>query len=549
MSQILNKNPKYYIKTFGCQMNTSDTERVTTILEALGYGVAEGVPEADLVIFNTCSVRQKAEDKALGMIKEVAKAKRKNPDMLIAITGCMVRQSGVKADVAKVKNGLPLPAYRLHRSLDLKSRGLTAKKGYDPLLTRLKHIDLVFRIEDIAILGDLLKEANPKLSLKEIVDEGTLENYFKIAPKIETPVQAFVPIMTGCDKFCTYCIVPFTRGREFSRKFEDVLDECKKLVKNGTKEITLIGQTVNTYGLSRMDRASGNFRWYYDKGGQISSATRSAQLAPRNKEAKPTLFHGNRPDDSGIEKPFVTLLKAVNELKKDGLRRLRYTSPHPRDFTDDVIDAIAGLETVCPHIHMPVQSGSDSVLKRMNRNYTMEEYVRIMKRMREKIPGLSITTDLIVGFCGETDEEFNETYKMYDELEWDFCYLAQYSVRSGTVAERMMEDDVPKLVKKERWEKMNELMKRKIFKKNKSYEGRTVEVLVEKSKRLVASSSESMTYLSSGKTPDSKEIEFHSSRDLKGEFVNVKITEGLEWIIRGEVITPNSKPLPVRLGI
>lgn len=513
-------------------MNTSDTERVTTILEALGYHSAEGAEEADLVIFNTCSVRQKAEDKALGMIKDIAKVRRKNPDMLIAITGCMVRQSGVKADVAKVKNGLSLPAYREHRSLDLKSRGLTAKKGYDPLLTRLKHIDLVFRIEDIAILGNLLKEANPNLLLNEIVDEGTLENYFKIAPKMETPVQAFVPIMTGCDKFCTYCIVPFTRGREYSRKFEEIINECTKLVESGTKEITLIGQTVNTYGLSRMDRASGNFRWYYDKGGQISSA-----------------YRGNRPDDSGIEKPFVTLLKAVDELKKDGLRRLRYTSPHPRDFTDDVIDAIATLETVCPHIHMPVQSGSDSVLKRMNRNYTMEEYVRIMKRMHEKIPGLSITTDLIVGFCGETDEEFNETYKMYDELEWDFCYLAQYSPRKGTVSERMMEDDVPRSVKKERWEKMNTLMKRKVFKKNKSYEGRTVEVLVEKSKRLAASPSESTTYLSSGRTPDSKEIEFHSSRDLKGEFVNVKITEGLEWIIRGEVITSNSKPRPVRLGI
>lgn len=500
-------------------MNTSDSERVTTILEALGYESVteeESLVYVDFVIFNTCSVKQKAEDKMLGVIKHYHKMRKKNPNIILGITGCMVRQTGVKEDVRKIKEGRDgeIPEYRKARAIDLKKRGLTAKKGYDILLTRLTQIDLVFRIEDIAILGNLLSEVNPNLQLNEIVDEGTLENYFKIAPKVETPVQAFVPIMTGCDKFCTYCIVPFTRGREYSRKFEDILEECKKLVKSGTKEITLIGQTVNTYGLSRMDRASGNFKWYYDKGGQISSA-----------------YRGNRPDDSGVEKPFVTLLKEVDKLKADGLRRLRYTSPHPRDFTDDVIDAITILPTICPHIHMPVQSGSNTVLKRMNRNYTMEEYVEILEKMRSKIPNLVITTDLIVGFSGETDEEFEETYKMYDTLEWDFCYISQYSPRKGTVSERMMDDDVSREVKKQRWDRINELMKQKIHKRNKEYEGRTVEVLVEKSELI-----DGKSYVCSGRTPESKEVQFSSGRDLTGEFVNVKITQGLEWIIRGELV-------------
>ncbi|MDP4007794.1 MAG: MiaB/RimO family radical SAM methylthiotransferase [Candidatus Peregrinibacteria bacterium] len=515
MSHIVTK-PKFFIKTFGCQMNTSDSERVITVLEALGYesvNEEESLKYVDFVIFNTCSVKQKAEDKMLGVIKHYHKMRKINPNIILGVTGCMVRQTGVKEDVRKIKEGRgdEIPEYRKVRALDLKKRGLAAKKGYDILLTRLTQIDLVFRIEDIAILGNLLKEVNPNLQLNEIVDEGTLENYFKIAPKVETKVQAYVPIMTGCDKFCTYCIVPFTRGREYSRKFEEIIDECTRLVKSGTQEITLVGQTVNTYGLSRMDRASKNFDWYYHKGGQISSA-----------------YRGNHPDESGVEKPFITLLKAVDKLKTKGLKRLRYTSPHPRDFTDDVIDAITSLDTICPHIHMPVQSGSNTVLKRMNRNYLAEEYVEILQKMREKIPNLVITTDIIVGFCGETDEEFEETYKMYDALEWDFCYISQYSPRKGTVSERMMDDDISREVKKERWEKMNELMKQKTHKKNKSYEGRVVEVLVERS-----TLEKDNTYLNSGRTPDSKEIQFISDQDLTGEFVNIKITEGLEWLLRG----------------
>ena len=515
-------------------MNTSDTERIVTILEALGYTyVKEDAldDQLDLMLFNTCSVKQKAEDKMLGVIKHYSKMRKKNPHLLLGITGCMVRQSGVKADVLKVKDGRTdeIPEWRRHRALDLKKRGLNAKKGYDALLTRLDQIDLVFRIEDIARLGDLLTEANPALTLNEIVDEGTLDNYFKVVPKQTTKVQAYVPIMTGCDKFCTYCIVPFTRGREYSREFDAIIKECTELVKNGTKEITLVGQTVNTYGLSRMDRASGKFDWYYRNGGQISSA-----------------YRGNRPDDSGVEKPFVTLLREIDKLKSKGLKRLRYTSPHPRDFTDDVIEALASLATVCPHIHMPVQSGSDTVLKRMNRNYTFKEYVEILNKMREKIPGLIITTDLIVGFCGETDEEFEETYNMYDELEWDFCYISRYSARKGTVSERMMEDDVPREVKKERFERMNELMKQKIHKKNLTYEGRVVEVLVEKCEPAdtdvsqVSSSgsdlNESQIFHCSGRTPCFKEVHFQSGRDLTGQFADVKVTEGLEWLLRGKLV-------------
>ncbi len=500
-------------------MNTSDTERVMTILEAVGYEKTDKLEDTDLVIFNSCSVRQKAEDRVFGAIKEAAKLRKGNPNFLIGITGCMVRQSGIMADRETVKeHGIEgLPEWRHHRALELRKRGLLAKKGVDPLLKRLSNIDFVFRIEDVSRLGDLLSEANSNLKLNKIIDEGTLENYFKIAPKQENKIQAFVPIMTGCDKFCTYCIVPFTRGREFSRPLDEVIKECTELVENGTEEITLVGQTVNTYGLSRFDRASHKFDWYYDKGGQISSAYRNCEE-----------------DQSGVEKPFVTLLKEIDKLKEKGLKRLRYTSPHPRDFTDDVIETLAELQTICPHIHMPVQSGSDTVLKRMNRNYTAEEYIHIMNRMRELIPNLSITTDIIVGFCGETDEEFEETYKMYNELEWDFCYLAQYSPRKGTVSERMMDDDIPRETKKARWDRLNELMKEKVHKKNREYVGRTVEVLVEKSIQ-----QEDSSYICSGRTDTFKEVEFPSNTDLTGKFIQVKVTEGLEWLLRGEVTDPS----------
>ncbi|MBT6068423.1 MiaB/RimO family radical SAM methylthiotransferase [Candidatus Peregrinibacteria bacterium] len=516
---------KYFIKTYGCQMNTSDTERVMTILEALGYEKTETLEDTDLVIFNSCSVKQKAEDKGFGAIKDAAKFRKKNPNLLIGLTGCMIRQSGVKADRAVVKeHGIEgLPKWRQERALELKKRGLLAKKGVDPLFVRLSRIDFVFRIEDVSLLGDLLKEANPNLKLNKIIDEGTLENYFKITPRQENKVQAFVPIMTGCDKFCTYCIVPFTRGREFSRPLEEVVKECTELVENGAEEITLIGQTVNTYGLSRFDRASHKFDWYYNEGGQISSA-----------------YRGNKEDTSGVEKPFATLLKKIDSLKEKGLKRLRYTSPHPRDFTDDVIEVIAKLETICPHIHMPVQSGSDTVLKRMNRNYTVEEYMKMMMKMKDLIPNLSITTDIIVGFSGETDEEFEETFQMYDSLEWDFCYISQYSPRKGTVSERMMDDDVPRETKKIRWDRLNELMKTKIHKKNLSYVGKVVEVLVEKSVHVNNSSDRSenppsLIYLCSGRTPDSKEVQFQSPEPLIGKFINVKVTEGLEWLLRGEI--------------
>lgn len=496
-------------------MNVSDTERLVTILEALGLKKADENELANFVIFNTCSVKQKAEDKVFGAIKLVGREKKRNPNLFIGITGCMVRQSGVKADIQRIKsdNLEDIPDWRKQRSIELKKLGLTTKKGYDPLLQRVKNIDFVFRIEDIAHLGKLLSEVAPTFELNEIIDEGTVENYFKIAPRHESSAQAFVPVMTGCDKFCTYCIVPFTRGREYSRKFDDIISECESLVKSGIKEITLVGQTVNTYGLSRMDRASKNFDWYYKAGGQISSA-----------------YRGNRLDDSGIEKPFVRLLKDVDNLKTLGLKRLRYTSPHPRDFTDDVIDTLASLETVCPHIHMPVQSGSDTVLKRMNRNYSMQEYKEIMQKMRAKIPNLIITTDIIVGFCGETEAEFEETYQMYKELEWDFCYLGQYSPRKGTVSERMMDDDVPKEVKKERWERMNSLMKTITFKKNNSYKGKILEVLVEKSFK------KDGKFICSGRARDSKEVEFESGRDLKGEFVNVKVTLPREWLLKGELV-------------
>lgn len=451
---------KYFIQTYGCAMNTTDSERVASVLERLGYAPAENKEEADFLAFNTCSVRQKAEDRVLGLRRELKKMQKQNPKLNIAITGCMVRDTSTQKNEKK-----------------------------DKLLTTMPELAIAFRIEDVAQLPELLTEVDPELNFEDQLDDGTLENYFKIAPKKETPYSVFVPIMTGCDKYCTYCIVPYTRGREYSRDFDEIMEECRKHVEEGAVEITLVGQTVNTYGLSFQDRKSGKF-------------------------------------ENFNESPFATLLREVDKLKELGLKRLRFTSPHPRDFKDDVIDAMAECETVCPYFHMPVQSGDNAVLRRMNRNYTMQEYMDILTKIREKIPHVAISTDIIVGFCGETEEEFQNTLDMYADLEWDWCYLARYSPRKGTYSEKKMEDDVPRKVKAERWHRLNDLMVSIAAKKHAAFVGQTLEVLV----------TSQIGQTCEGRTPEFKEVQFKSGRQLVGQIVPVKITAAREVQLQGELV-------------
>lgn len=457
---------KYYIQTLGCAMNYSDTERVSSLLEKMGYKKT-GVPEkTDLYIFNTCSVRQKGEDRVHGQLRNLAQWKKKNPRLLVGITGCMVRKTSSKNSESEDKDSL--------------LKGQSIRRGT---------IDFVFNIKDSHKLGEILKEAQPALDLPSL-DEANLYDYLKIKPNYSSKFQAFIPIQVGCDKYCTYCIVPYARGREQSRPMEEVLEECKRVVENGCKEITLVGQTVNSYGTSAIDKKSGLFK--------------------------------------GGNEPFITLLYEIDKLKKEGLNRVRFTSPHPKDFTDKLIQAHVELETLCNHVHLPVQAGHNSLLKRMNRQYTVKQYKEIIKKIRTAIPDCAISTDIIVGFCGETDEEFEGTYNLFKEMEWDMAYLARYSPRPGTTSGTAWEDDVPKATKAARWHQLNDFLNICSLEKNKACEGKTMEVLVE--------SFNKETGECEGKARNNKVVQFPGKPEQIGELLKVKITKGLQWLLKGEQV-------------
>lgn len=451
---------RYFIKTFGCAMNYSDSERVAAVLERLGYQHTADEESADLLLLNTCQVKQKAEDRVFGLRKNLHVLHKKNKHLKIGVTGCMVRKSSTQ------KN----------------------ESNRDHILDVMSEVDFAFRIEDLAKIPDFLKELDPGLSFKDVLDDGTLENYFKISPKKSSNYSVFVPVSTGCDKFCTYCIVPYSRGREFSRDFDEVLAECEKHVNEGAIEITLVGQTVNSYGLSFNDKKSGKFAKYG-------------------------------------KSPFASLLKAVDRLSEKGLKRLRFTSPHPRDFFDELIDTMATLKTICPYIHMPVQSGDDRVLQRMNRNYRTKEYKEIMRKIKTRMPNCAISTDIIVGFSGEMEEEYENTLNMYKELEWDFCYLSRYSSRKGTYAEKKMKDDVSQKTKAERWHKLNNLLKEISKKKHHAFIGKQVEVLV----------TQQIGQTCIGRSAEYKEVKFKSGRSLIGQLANVKILKSGTFQLEGEL--------------
>lgn len=478
---------KYIIKTYGCQFNYSDSERTATVLENAGYKPTKRESEADLIVFNTCSIKQKAEDRVYGLMPLMRELKKTNKKLLVAITGCMVRKSSTRPS-------------RSSANTLMRQKGASIQKSVekDPLIEALPEVDLVFRIEDLAILPNLLLEANPKLplNLREEGDGSTLQNYFKINPKSVSKFQSFVPIARGCDKFCAYCVVPYTRGRERSRPAKEILAECEMLVSKGCKEITLLGQNVDSYGLSFLDRKEKRF-----------------------KPLKP-----------GEKIYFTRLLEEVDKLKSKGLKRVRWTSPHPKDMTDDVIDAVARLETQMPYIHLPVQAGSNAMLKKMNRPYTVERYLELIKKIRKKIPDCAISTDIIVGFCGETEEMFNETVELFKKVRWDMIYFSPYSMRKFTAAHRTMKDDVPSAEKSRRWHVINNLLNEISLEKHKKFEGKNVNVLVERYLK---------GGLCEGYSEHYKRTQFPvksaaEGKKLIGQIVPVKVKKGLKWNLRGE---------------
>lgn len=439
------KKKLYYIETWGCQMNEEDSEKLAGMLENMGYVKTEVRNESDIIIFNTCCVRENAELKVYGNLGELKALKRKNPNLIIAVSGCMMQQKGIPELI---------------------------KKKYP-------HVDLIFGTHNIHRLPELIHNSmQSKSTLIEIWDaEGDIIEGLPI--QREGDIKAFVTIMYGCNNFCTYCIVPYTRGRERSREPESIINEIKSLSSKGYKEITLLGQNVNSYG----------------------------------KDLENTTF--------------ADLLRMVNEV--EGIERIRFMTSHPKDLTDDVILAIKECKKVCEQIHLPVQSGSTQILKKMNRKYSKEDYLSLVERIKSQIDGAVLTTDIIVGFPGETDEDFNETLDLVSKVEYDSAFTFIYSVRKGTPAERY-ETQIPEDVKHERFNRLVELLNSISERKNREYKEKTVEVLVE------GYSKNDDTRLT-GRTRTGKLVNFSGGDiNFKGKLVKVKITEPQTWTLQGELI-------------
>lgn len=432
-------------------MNYSDSERVASVLENAGFQKG-AEDEADLLVVNTCSVRQKSEDKAVGFMRQY---KKDRPKSKIAVTGCMVRQTG------------------------------DAENSRDPLL-RLDPIDFVFRIEDSARVPKMLEPHFPDHDFEVFADSfgsGSIENYFRINPKTVNKTQVYVPIMQGCDKFCTFCIVPYTRGRELSRPMEDVVNECREHVEAGAKEITLLGQNVNSYR-----------------------------------------------DGTDGPKCFAELLLAIDKFHELGLSRIRFTSAHPQDFTDDVIEALSTMKCHCPYIHLPVQHGSNQVLRAMNRNYKIEKYKDIIARIRTAMPDTTLATDIIVGFPGETEEQFQELCDFAHEMKFDFSYTAIYSPRKHTAAARMESEFIPRPEQKERFARFDAVIKEHAWANRAKYVGQEVEVLVEKSEIM-----ENGLYRNTGRSREFFEVWFEAGRPYLGKEVNVSLKEQKGYVFSGEL--------------
>ena len=435
----------FFIETWGCQMNEEDSEKLSGMLKKLGYKRTEDRTSADLIIFNTCCVRENAELKVYGNLGMLKKLKIKNPNLIIAICGCMMQQKDMAKNIIK----------------------------------RFPFVDIIFGTHNAYKFPEYLNRVQQEnTSVIEIQDKesGIVEG---LPIDRESNVKAFVTIMYGCNNFCTYCIVPYVRGRERSRKPEDIEKEIKELISKGYKEITLLGQNVNSYGKTLEPKVS-----------------------------------------------FSDLLRRINSI--DGVERIRFMTSHPKDLTEDVIDAVAECSKVCEQIHLPVQSGSTSLLKKMNRNYSKEGYLNLVKKIREKVPDAAITTDIIVGFPGETEEDFEETLNLAREVQYDSAFTFIYSKRKGTPAYDFKEQ-IPEDIKHERFNRLVEVINESSARKNKVYEGRTEEILVE------GTSKNDNTKLA-GRTRSGKLVNFEGNKKDIGKLVKVHITKATSFSLLGEEI-------------
>ena len=456
---------KVYIETLGCQMNKSDAERMFGMLEHLDYTETKDPKEADLLIINTCSIRQLSEEKAYSQIGVWGKWKKNKPDLKIVFAGCVAQQAG--------KN----------------------------LFKRAPYVDLVLGTQRLYELPSLIKRIEDGERIVSTEEKHYEESDIKIN-RVKS-INAWVPIMEGCNNFCTYCIVPYTRGRECSRKPNLIINEIKKALSEGFKEITLLGQNVDSYGkgLGLNDK------------GEID-----------NVDSKD---FGKDAEGNTINLSW--LLRKVNGL--EGNFRIRFVTSYPTDITEELIDTVIELDKVCEYFHIPMQSGDDYVLKKMNRRYDYKTYKTICDHLRARIPDVTITSDFIAGFPGETEEQFQNTLKAMTELELDYSNTAAYSPREKTVAAKWTDLFIDEDVKFERLARLNEHNRECCLISNKKYVGRELEVLIEKFE-----TRKNGDTVITGRTRNNKIVHIKHDKDITGEFVYARITRARTWYLNGELV-------------
>ena len=446
------KELKYNILTMGCQLNENDSEKLCGMLEKMGYIRTDNFQEADLNLFNTCCVRENAEDRLFGKLGELKRRKEEN-GTIIAIGGCMMQEKHI---TNKIKESYPF-------------------------------VDIIFGTHTLyRFPEDLYKALKEKKKQEDVLDiDG--EIYEGLPIKRDSNIKASVTIMNGCNNFCTYCIVPYVRGRERSRQPKEIIKEVEELAKQGYKEVTLLGQNVNSY--LRVEKEKGKEFEEYE----------------------------------GVNS-FATLLQAINKV--DGIERIRFVSPHPKDFTDDVIDAIAKCDKVCKLVHLPLQAGNTKVLKEMNRKYTKEQYLNLVEKMKSKIPNLTLSTDIIVGFPGETEEEFEDTLDVVRKVNFEQVYMFIYSRRVGTPGDKM-ENQIPEDIKHKRFNRLKALVESQIEENNKKYVGTIQKVLVE-------GTSKNNEKMLTGRTDSNKVAIFEGDKSLIGQIIDLKIVSEHMWYLKGK---------------
>ncbi len=474
-------------------MNKNDSERIASLLKGLGFASTEQDTDADLVLVNTCSVRQSAEDRVFGLMRHYKALKEQNSKLIVGITGCMPGRDRDGALRAK----LPL-------------------------------VDLYFPIADLPQLPRWIGELRPDL----VNSPDLVADYFKINPDRQNLRQAFVSIQTGCNKFCTYCVVPFARGLEKNRPVRDIFDEIRGLADRGCVEVTLLGQTVNSYRAPDPE--------HFDAKNPFIKRLTCAFLSDSEGYRDPSVAALHQESAKGDH--FAALLWEVNQIPE--IKRLHFTAPHPLHMTDEVIDAMA-LPAHVNYLHLPMQAGNNEILRRMNRRYTIEQFFETISRIKKRHPTMAIGTDIIVGFCGETPEQFAETARAYEDIRFDISYTARYSVRSGTAAARAFKDDVSREEKKRRWDHLQKIQERVVLEKNQAYVGKTVSVLVERyedpkiTEEMLAMPGAIVDQLAKqpgrcfGNSREMKLTSFPGSKDLVGQIVDVKIERAEKWILYG----------------